>query len=49
MIHKEKNEKAVRTLGLVSEMVKSAEEAEVDVVTKLINQILVKGVISEEW
>ena len=42
-----KNGKAVKPLGLVFEMVKSAEEAKVDVVTKLLNQILVDVVILE--
>ena len=41
LISKIKNGKTIGPSGLVSEMIKSAQEAEIDVITYLINQIIV--------
>ena len=48
-VSKIKKEKAARPSGVVSEIVKAAGETEVDMITDLINQIIVEGVISVEW
>ena len=44
-ISKMKNGKVTGSLGLVSEMVKAAGEAGNDMITDLVNQIIVEGVI----
>ena len=41
--------KATRPSGGVSEMVKTAGETGVDMITDLINQIFVERVIAAEW
>ena len=48
-ILKAKNGKAAARSGLVSEMVKAAGEAEVHMITDLVNQIVLEGFISAEW
>lgn len=45
-ISKLKNGKAAGPSELVSEMVTSAGEAEIDMITSLTNQIIVEGIIS---
>ena len=47
-ISKMKNGKAAGSTGLVSEMVNSAGEVGVDIITNLLNEIIV-GVILAEW
>ena len=47
-ITKAKNGKAAARSGLVSEMVKAAGEAEVHIITDLVNQIVLEGFISAE-
>ena len=44
-----KNEKDAGSSGVVSEMVKAAGKARVDMITDLVNQILVQGVVPAEW
>ena len=44
-----KNGKAVGLSGVVSEMVKAAGEVEVNMITDLVNQIIVEGFIPAEW
>ena len=48
-VSKIKKEKAAGPSGAVSEIVKAAGETEADMITDLINQIIVEGVISVEW
>ena len=48
-ISKMKNWKAAGPSSLVSEMVKAAGEAGVDMITNLVSQIIVEGVIPTEW
>lgn len=43
-INKMNNRKAAEPSGIVSEMVKSAEETRVDMTTELIKQIMIEGV-----
>ena len=40
-----KNEKAAGSSGVVSEMLKAAGEAGVDMIPDLVNQIIVEGVV----
>ena len=44
-----KNGKAVRQSGVVSEMLKAAGKADIDVIIDLVNHMIVKGVISSAW
>ena len=48
-ISKMKNGKAVGLSGVVSEMVKAAGEVEVNMITDLVNQIIVEEFIPAEW
>ena len=48
-ISKMKNGKAVGLSVVVSEMVKAAGEVEVNMITDLVNQIIVEGFIQAEW
>ena len=48
-ISKMENGKAAGSSGVVSEMVNAAGEAGVDMITTLVNQILVEGIIPAEW
>ena len=48
-ISKMENGKAARSSGVVSEMVNAAGEAGVDMITTLVNQIIVEGIIPAEW
>ena len=43
------NGKAARSLFLVSKRAMSAEEAEIDMITDLLNQISVERVIPADW
>ena len=45
-ISKTKDGKVTRPSGLVSEMVKLTEQARIDLITHLVNEIIVEGVIS---
>ena len=45
-VSKTKDGKVARPSGLVSEMVKLTEQARIDLITHLVNEIIVKGVIS---
>ena len=45
-ISKTKDGKVARPSGLVSEMVKLTEQARIDLITHLVNEIIVEGVIS---
>ena len=45
LIHKMKNGNTAGPSGVVSEMVSTEGEAGVDVITDLVNQIIVEGVI----
>ena len=45
-ISKTKDGKVARPSGLVSEIVKLTEQARIDLITHLVNEIIVKGVIS---
>ena len=47
-IHKTKNGKATGPTGAVREIVKPAGKARVDIITNLVNQIIV-GVIPAKW
>ena len=49
LISKIRNRKPAVLSNLVSEMVKAAEEAEVDMITDLVNQIIREEVIPAEW
>ena len=44
-----KNRKAAGPSGIMSEMINAAGEVGVDMITKLVNQIIVQGVIPTEW
>lgn len=44
-----KNEKAVGPSGVISEMVKAAGKAGVDMIIDLVNQITVRRVTPAEW
>ena len=44
-----KNGKAVGQSGVVSEMLKAAGKADIDVIIDLVNHMIVKGVISSAW
>ena len=44
-----KNRKAAGPSVIMSEMINAAGEAGVDMITKLVNQIIVQGVIPAEW
>ena len=48
-INKLKNRKAAGPSGVVSEVMKAAEKAAVDIIPDLVNQIKIKGVILAEW
>ena len=48
-VRKMKNGKAAGPSGIVSEMVKAAEEDSVDMISDLINQIIREGVVPEDW
>ena len=48
-ISKMENGKAAGTSGVVSEMVNEAGEAGVDMITTLVNQIIVEAIIPAEW
>ena len=48
-VRKMKNGKAAGPSGIVSEMVKAAEEDSVDMITDLINQIIREGVVPADW
>ena len=48
-VSKMKNGKAAEILDLRSEMVMATEEAVVDMITDLVNQITVQGSVSVEW
>lgn len=45
-ISETKDGKVARPSGLVSEMVKLTEQARIDLITHLVNEIVVEGVIS---
>ena len=47
-ISKIKNGKAAGSSGVVSQMEKTAEEAGIDIITDLVNQIIVEGLIPAE-
>lgn len=49
LISKIRNRKPAGLSNLVSEMVKAAEEAEVDMITDLVNQIIREEAIPAEW
>ena len=49
LISQIRNRKPAGLSNLVSEMVKAAEEAEVDMITDLINQIIREKAIPAEW
>ena len=49
LISKIRNRKPAGLSNLVSEMVKAAEEAEVDMITDLVNQIIRQEAIPAEW
>ena len=48
-ISKTKSRKAARPSSAVSEIVKAAREARVDIITDLVNQVIVEQVILIEW
>ena len=48
-ISKARNEKAIEPSGLVSGIVKSADDLGVDMARDLINQMLVEDIIPAEW
>ena len=48
-INKINNGKAPEPSGLMSKMVKAAGETGVDMITELVNQIIVKRLIPSKW
>ena len=48
-ISKMENGKAAGSSGVVSKMVNEAGEAGVDMITTLVNQIIVEAIIPAEW
>ena len=48
-VSKMKNGKAVGQSGVVSEMLKAAGKADIDVIIDLVSHMIVKGVISSAW